>query len=57
MPHVVTIMRRYNKDLALRISEEQRSFLEKMAAAEGCGICEAARGILDEAMRARGLLA
>ena len=51
MPRVVTIMRQYNKDLALRISEEQRSFLEKMAAEEGCGICEAARICISEKSR------
>lgn len=43
MPYVVIAMRRYSKDLALRLSEEQREFLEKMAATKGCGICEAAR--------------
>jgi hypothetical protein len=43
MPYVVIAMRRYTKDLALRLSEEQREFLEKMAAIKGCGICEAAR--------------
>lgn len=45
------IMRYYTKDLALRLSEEQRGFLERMAAIKGCGICEAARMCIGAEMR------
>lgn len=44
-------MRHYTRDLALRLSEEQRNFLEKMAAIKGCGICEAARICIGSEMR------
>lgn len=35
---------------SFRISDEHRAFLEKLAAERNCGLCEAARSILDDAM-------
>jgi len=41
--------------IALRVKPCQRAFLEELAEEHGCGLCEASRIVIDEAMRARGL--
>lgn len=35
---------------SFRISAQQRAFLERIAEERNCGLCEAARSILDDAM-------
>jgi hypothetical protein len=39
---------------SFRISAKQREFLEKMAEERNCGLCEAARSVLDDAMAHAG---
>jgi hypothetical protein len=47
-------VRKYNRDLALRISEDQREFLERYAEANRLRFCEGVRAIIDAAMEKRG---
>lgn len=41
--------------IAYRISASQRAFLENMADEMNINLCEAARMLLDEGMKARGI--
>ena len=43
--------------ISYRLTDAQRAFLENISTQEGIGLGEAARTILDEAMKARGLTA
>ena len=47
--------RKFTEEIAFRISEEQRTIIQRLADTEELGIGEAARALLDEGMRARGL--
>lgn len=49
--------KRMREAFAFRLTDAQREFLEKISEQERIGLGEAARGILDDAMRARGLTA
>lgn len=48
---------RMREAFALRLTDSQRAFLEKISEQERIGLGEAARGIINEAMRRRGLTA
>ena len=41
--------------ISYRLTDAQRAFLEDISEQQRIGLGEAARGILDDAMRARGL--
>jgi len=43
------------ENISFRATEEHRLFLERVAAANGCGICQAARIVLDEAMKSKAM--
>lgn len=43
--------------ISYRLTDAQRAFLENISEQQKMGLGEAARSILDEAMRARGLTA
>jgi len=47
--------KRMREAFALRLTDSQREFLENISEQEKIGLGEAARGILDDAMRARGI--
>lgn len=44
-------MRKFSRDLAFRVTEEQRDFLETYASENGIGICAAARYCINTAMK------
>jgi hypothetical protein len=48
-------MERLMDAVSFRVSASQRAFLEKICEERNVGLCEAARSVLDEAMRNRGL--
>ena len=41
--------------VSFRVSDAERAFLENIARERDCGIAEAGRVIIDEAMRTRGI--
>ncbi len=49
--------KRMREAFALRLTDRQREFLETISEQQKIGLGEAARGILNEAMRARGITA
>lgn len=44
-------MRRLNRDIGVRVTEEQREFLEKYAAETDTGICAAVRFCINKVMK------
>jgi len=49
--------KRMREAFAFRLTDRQREFLENISEQQKIGLGEAARGILNEAMRARGITA
>lgn len=49
--------KRMREAFALRLTDSQREFLELISEQQKVGLGEAARGILNEAMKSRGITA